>query len=106
MDIIGLIKSALLALTAFLELKSKAFYYDIMQKSRTRQKELINEIEKFKDKTVDELKQIRDEMLEICEHNRLNYLQMVTYKYTFNGDSMNNHKEIQSLINQIKLGII
>lgn len=48
MDIIGLIKSALLALTAFLELKSKAFYYDIMQKSRTRQKELINEIEKLR----------------------------------------------------------
>lgn len=48
MDIIGLIKSALLALTSFLELKSKAFYYDIMQKSRTRQKELINEIEKLR----------------------------------------------------------
>jgi hypothetical protein len=48
MDIIGLIKSALLALTAFLELKSKAFYYDIMQKSRARQKELINEIEKLR----------------------------------------------------------
>lgn len=48
MDIIGLIKSALQALTAFLELKSKAFYYDIMQQSRTRQKELINEIEKLR----------------------------------------------------------
>ena len=31
---------------------------------------------------------------------------MVTYKYTFNGDSMNNYKEVLSLINQIKLGII
>lgn len=48
MDIIGLIKNALLALTAFLELKSKAFYYDIMEKSRTRQKDLINEIEKLR----------------------------------------------------------
>lgn len=48
MDIVGLIKSALLALTAYLELKSKAFYYDIMQKSRNRQKELINEIEKLR----------------------------------------------------------
>jgi hypothetical protein len=48
MDIVGLIKNALLALTAFLELKSKAFYYDIMQKSRARQKELINEIEKLR----------------------------------------------------------
>ena len=48
MDIIGLIKNALLALTAFLELKSKAFYYDIIEKSRTRQKDLINEIEKLR----------------------------------------------------------
>jgi nucleoside-diphosphate-sugar epimerase len=80
--------------------------YDNEEEMSIRSEMIINEIEKFKDKTVDELKQIRDEMLEICEHNRLNYLQMVTYKYTFNGDSMNNHKEIQSLINQIKLGII
>jgi nucleoside-diphosphate-sugar epimerase len=80
--------------------------YDNEEEMSIRSEMIINEIEKFKDKTVDELKQIRNEMLEICEHNRLNYLQMVTYKYTFNGDSMNNHKEIQSLINQIKLGII
>jgi hypothetical protein len=31
---------------------------------------------------------------------------MVTHKYTFNGDNMNNYKEILSLLNQIKLGII
>lgn len=80
--------------------------YDNEEEMSIRSEMIINEIEKFKDKTVDELKQIRNEMLEICEHNRLNYLQMVTYKYTFNGDSMNNHKEILSLINQIKLGII
>jgi hypothetical protein len=52
------------------------------------------------------LKQIRNEMYEICEHNRLNYKQMVTSKYTFNGDSMNHYKETLSLLNQIKLGII
>jgi hypothetical protein len=67
---------------------------------------IINEIQKFKNKTVDELKQIRNEMYEICEHNRLNYIQMVTSKYTFNGDSMNHYKETLSLLNQIKLGII
>jgi len=48
MDIIGLIKSVLLALTAYLELKNKAFFYDICEKSRTKQKELINEIEKLR----------------------------------------------------------
>ena len=45
MDIIGLIKNALLALTAYLELKNKAFFYDISEKSRNKQKELVNEIE-------------------------------------------------------------
>ena len=50
MDLIGLIKNALSALTSFLELKSKAFYYDIIEKSKNRQKELTNEIEKLRAK--------------------------------------------------------
>jgi uncharacterized coiled-coil DUF342 family protein len=50
MDLIGLIKSALCALASYLELKNKAFYYDIIQKSKNRQKELINEIEELRSK--------------------------------------------------------
>jgi hypothetical protein len=80
--------------------------YDNEEEMNIRSEMIVNEIEKYKNKTVDELKQIRNEMVEICEHNRINYLQMVTYKYTFDGDSMNPYKEILSLINQIKLGII
>lgn len=48
MDLIGLIKNALKALTAYLELKNRAFYYDILEKSRNRQQSLINEIEKLR----------------------------------------------------------
>ena len=48
MDIVGLIKNALLALTAYLELKNKAFFYDISEKSRAKQKELVNGIEKLR----------------------------------------------------------
>jgi len=48
MDFIGLIKNALLALTSFLELKNRAFYYDIIEKSRNRQKDIIDEIEKLR----------------------------------------------------------
>jgi hypothetical protein len=48
MDLIGLIKNALCALTSYLELKNKAFYYDIIEKSRSRQKDLVNEIEKLR----------------------------------------------------------
>jgi len=80
--------------------------YDNEEEMNVRSELIINEIQKFKNKTVDELKQIRNEMYEICEHNRLNYIQMVTSKYTFNGDSMNQYKETLSLLNQIKLGMI
>ena len=80
--------------------------YDNEEEMNIRSEMIVTEIGKFKNKTVDELKQIRNEMYEICEHNRINYLQMVTYKYTFDGDSMNTYKEILSLVNQIKLGII
>lgn len=50
MDFIGLIKSVLSALASYLELKNKAFYYEIIQKSKVRQKELINEIEELRTK--------------------------------------------------------
>ena len=80
--------------------------YDNEEEMSVRAQMLANEIEKFKDMTIDELKNIRNEMFEICEYNRTKYIQTLTSKYTFNGDSMNNYKEILSIINQIKLGII
>jgi len=48
MDIIGLLKGVLLALTAYLQLQSKTFFYDIITKSRDRQQQLIDEIEKLR----------------------------------------------------------
>ncbi len=50
MDFIGLIKNALSVLISYLELKNKAFYYDIILKSKARQKELIDEIEELRSK--------------------------------------------------------
>jgi hypothetical protein len=47
-NFVDLIRSALKALTAYLELKNRAFYYDIIEKSRNRQQSLINEIEKLR----------------------------------------------------------
>jgi len=44
--IIELIKQALVALTAYLQLKNKSMFYSITRLSRAKQKELINEIEK------------------------------------------------------------
>lgn len=48
MDILGIIKTALQALTTYLELKNKSFYYDILEKSNKRQKHLIDEIESLR----------------------------------------------------------
>jgi len=48
MNFVDLIKNALRALTAYFELKNRAFYYDIIEKSRNRQQSLIDEIEKLR----------------------------------------------------------
>ena len=46
----GLIKTVLSALNAYLQLRNKAFYYDITEKSRNKQQSIINEIETLRDK--------------------------------------------------------
>jgi hypothetical protein len=48
MDIVGILKSVLQALTAYLELRTRTFYYDIIKNSQEYQKQLINEIEKLR----------------------------------------------------------
>ena len=50
MDFIGLIKNTLSVLISYFELKNKAFYYDIVAKSKTRQENIIDEIEKLRSK--------------------------------------------------------
>lgn len=80
--------------------------YDMENEMENRCDMILNQLEVYKNKTIDELKLVRDEMKEICEFNQKRFLEMITFKYTFDGDSMNNFKEVLSLINQIKLGII
>lgn len=46
----GLIKTTLSALNAYLQLRNKAFYYDITEKSRDKQQNIINEIESLRNK--------------------------------------------------------
>ncbi len=43
---LGLVKTALTALSAYLQLRNKAFYYNITQESRNKQQDIINEIMK------------------------------------------------------------
>jgi len=46
----GLIKTVLSALNAYLQLRNKSFYYDITEKSRDKQQNIINEIETLRNK--------------------------------------------------------
>ena len=80
--------------------------YDMEDEMENRCDMILNQLEVYKNKTIDELKLIRDEMKEICEFNQKRFIEMVTFKYTFDGDNMNHYKEVLSLINQIKLGLI
>ncbi len=47
---LGLVKTALTALSAYLQLRNKAFYYTITQESRNKQQDIINEIESLRNK--------------------------------------------------------
>jgi hypothetical protein len=47
---VGLVKTALTALSAYLQLRNKSFYYNITQESREKQLKLINEIEELRSK--------------------------------------------------------
>lgn len=80
--------------------------YDMENEMENRCDMILNQLEVYKNKTIDELKLVRDEMKEICEFNQKRFLEMITFKYTFDGDNMNHFKEVLSLINQIKFGII
>ena len=48
--ILSLISSLIKALCSYFELKNKSFYYDILEKSRRRQRELVDQIEELRDK--------------------------------------------------------
>jgi len=51
--------------------------YDREMDYRKRASKILNELDKFSDKTIEELKLIRKEMLPTCEHNRQILLDMI-----------------------------
>jgi hypothetical protein len=84
MDIIGLIKNALSALTAFLELKNRAFYYDMIQKSRNTQEQIINEIEKLRSSKTNDSNDRADILRDRLIQERA-YIQHLSTFYSLSG---------------------
>lgn len=80
--------------------------YDDVDDMYVRADLITNEIEKYKNKSIDELKEIRNEMKETCEYNRKYFIKYIKNKYTFNGVRMDTFKEFFTIINQINLNII
>lgn len=75
--------------------------YDMEEEMGIRVDMVVNEIEKYKYKTIDELKIIRSQMRDICLHNQARFKQMVRDKYSFDGENINGLKEIQLIIKSI-----
>jgi hypothetical protein len=84
MDIIGLIKNALSALTAFLELKNRTFYYDMIQKSRINQEQIINEIEKLRSSKTNDSNDRADILRDRLIQERA-YIQHLSTFYSLSG---------------------
>jgi len=72
----GLIKTVLSALNAYLQLRNKAFYYDITEKSLDKQQRIINEIENLRDKRSSATTERADFLQQqlIAEKQRLKHL--------------------------------
>ena len=66
-----LLTSLIKALSAYLELKNKSFYYDILEKSRTRQSQLSKEIEKLRAEGTNDSNDIADAIfLQLCSEKQ------------------------------------
>jgi len=68
--------------------------YDMEDEMEIRCEMVVNEIEKYKNKSIDELKKIREEMHDVCLHNHYHFLKIIEDKYSFNGENINQFKQI------------
>jgi nucleoside-diphosphate-sugar epimerase len=60
--------------------------YDNMENVNDRMIHITKELCKFKEKSIDELKIIREEMYEICEYNKNYFIKLLEKKYNFKID--------------------
>jgi len=70
--------------------------YDNEPERNVRSILITKEIEKFSNKSIDELKQIRNEMNEICDYNQKHYNKLFKEKY-----NVGINKDLSNIINEI-----
>lgn len=68
---------------------------------------IVSEVNKFKDKSIEELQKLREEMKETCIYNRQNFINMVRSKYFCNSDDWCDNKKpiidiYKTIYNQFK----
>lgn len=81
----GIIKAVLQALTLFLRLRNHTFLYDINRKSRERQQQLVNEIEKLRKSTAS-ADQYRADILRAQLVEEREYITNISAYYTLSGE--------------------
>jgi len=90
--LITLITNLIKAMLAYLELKNKSFYYDIIEKSKNRQQQLSKEIEKLRSEGTNDSNDIADAiLLQLCAEQKYCKHLSATYS-TPEGESNNSNK--------------
>lgn len=81
---IDVIKTALLALVRYLELKSVSFYYDINEKSRKKQSDIRDEIEELR-KSTSSNDHDRADLLRTMLQEERDYINHLSTHYSLSG---------------------
>ncbi len=81
MEVVALLKAFFLALTEYFKLRSKAFYYDIIVKSRQEQKEIVNEIEKLRTSKLSS-DHVRADLLRLDLQREREFIKHISTTYT------------------------
>jgi hypothetical protein len=76
--------------------------YDLEPDHHKKIDMVVKELNKFKSKSIDELKEIRKEMYEVCLFNRKKFVEIIKNKYDYDGHGWsNNKKPIEEVLRKI-----
>ncbi len=76
--------------------------YDLEPDHHKKIDMIIHELNKFKTKSIEELKEIRKEMYDVCLFNRNKFIQIINSKYDYDGYGWsNNKKPIEEILKKI-----